>query len=118
VNKLEKKRCLLIASAQTSENKNVNPATKMNDLLNGHIQKRRVKCGKPNCKCAKGEPHTAYYRVWHTDGKRYQRFVRQSEVENVRRACESHRQLQIKLRQGRAEHKKLLVRIRELLKEF
>jgi hypothetical protein len=86
----------------------------MNDLLNGHIQKRRVRCGKSNCKCANGEPHTAYYHVWHTDGRRYQKYVRRSQVETIRHKCEQHRQLQIKLRAGRAEYKQLLARAREL----
>ncbi len=86
----------------------------MNDLLNGHIQKRHVRCGKPNCKCAKGEPHTAYYHVWHEDGRRFQRYVRRVQVENVRNACDLHRELQTKLRAGRAEHKQILFRAREL----
>ncbi|MDQ3747412.1 MAG: hypothetical protein M3367_00125 [Acidobacteriota bacterium] len=86
----------------------------MNDLLNGHIQKRRVRCGKSNCKCANGEPHTAYYHVWHADGRRYQKYVKRSQVETIRHKCEQHRQLQIKLRAGRAEYKQLLAHAREL----
>ena len=94
--------------------KTVNPATKMNDLLNGHIQKRRVRCGKPNCKCAGGELHIAFYHVWHDSGQRFQRYVRRSQVENLRHKCEQNRRLQTKLRAGRAEFKQLLARAREL----
>jgi hypothetical protein len=90
----------------------------MNDLLNGHIQKRRVRCGKPNCKCAGGELHTAYYHVWHTDGRRYQKYVRKSKVETVRRQCEQYRQLQIKLRAGRIEYKQMIARARELFRSL
>jgi len=86
----------------------------MNDLLNGHIQKRRVRCGKFNCKCAKGELHTAFYHVWHEGGRRFQRYVRRSQVENIRNACNLHRELQTKLRAGRAEYKQILFRAREL----
>jgi len=90
----------------------------MSDLLNGHIQRRRVRCGKQNCKCAKGEPHTAFYHVWHCDGRRYQKYVRRREVEKVRQACRAYRELQIKLRFGRAEHKQILARARELFRRL
>jgi hypothetical protein len=90
----------------------------MNDLLNGHIQKRRVKCGKQNCKCAKGELHTAYYHIWHADGRRYQKYVRRSKVEAIRQQCEQNRKLQIKLRAGRFEYKQILVRARKLMRVF
>ncbi len=88
----------------------------MSELLNGHLQKRRVRCGKQNCKCAKGEPHTAFYHVWHCNGRRYQKYVRRSQVDNVRRACQTYRELQIKLRFGRIEHKQLLARARALIR--
>ncbi len=94
--------------------KTANPATKMSKLLNGHIQKRRVRCGKQNCKCANGEPHTAFYHVWHCDGVRYQKYIRRSKVEQVRQACQEHRELQTRLRFGRAEHKQILACAREL----
>ncbi len=90
----------------------------MNDLLNGHIQKRRVKCGKPNCKCARGESHTAFYHVWHIDGRRCQRYVRRSQVENLRNKCRQYKELQTKLRAGRAEYKQMIARARELFRSF
>ena len=102
--------------------KNVNPATKTDTtssrIMCGHIQERRVRCGKPNCKCANGEPHRAYYHVWYSDGIRYQKYVRRSQVEQVRRACQTYRELQIKLRFGRVEHKQLLARARELFRRL
>ena len=98
--------------------KTVNPATKMNDLLNGHIQKRHVRCGKSNCKCARGFPHSAFYHVWHADGRRYQKYIRKSEVETVRQQCQQYRQLQINLRAGRIEYKQLLARAREILRRL
>jgi TRAP-type mannitol/chloroaromatic compound transport system substrate-binding protein len=90
----------------------------MNDLLNGHIQKRRVRCGKSNCKCARGFSHTTYYHVWHEGGRRFQRYVRLSEVDNLRHKCEQNRKLQTKLRAGRAEYKQLLARARELFRRL
>ncbi len=96
--------------------KKSNPVTKMTDLQPGHIQKRRVRCGKPNCKCARGEMHTAYYQAWDTDGVRYRKYVRSADVEQVTAACAAHRELQIRLRQGRAEYKQTLARARELFR--
>lgn len=98
--------------------KNANPATKMSDLLNGHIQRRRVRCGKKNCKCARGEKHTAFYHVWHCGGFRFQKYVRRSQVENVRQACQAYRDLQIKLRCGRIEHKLMMARFRQILRDL
>jgi hypothetical protein len=88
----------------------------MSDLLNGHIQKRRVKCGKSNCKCVRGEKHIAFYHVWDTDGRRYQKYIRRSEVEKIRAACKNYRELQAQIRAGRAEHKRLLARARMLFR--
>jgi hypothetical protein len=116
IGKLQKK--MLGKNQAHAKTKSVNPATKMSDLLNGHLQKRRVRCGKPNCKCAKGEPHMAFYHVWHTDGRRYQKYVRRSQIDEVRRACRVYRELQIKLRFGRVEHKQILTRARELLRRL
>jgi hypothetical protein len=90
----------------------------MGELLNGHIQKRRIKCGKPNCKCANGERHTAYYHVWDADGRRYQKYVRKSDIEIIRHKCEQYRQLQNKLRAGRIEYKQILTRTREIYRSI
>ncbi len=96
--------------------KESNPATKMPDLQPGHIQQRRVRCGKPTCRCARGERHLAYYHVWHDGGRRFQRYVRRSQIDNLRAACQAHRQLQARLRVGRAEYQRTLARARELFR--
>lgn len=95
-----------------------NPATKTPGLQSGHIQRRRVRCGKPNCRCVRGEPHTAFYHVWHADGQRYQKYVRRTQINDARAACEAHRELQATLRAGRAEYKRTLAYARALFKEF
>lgn len=95
--------------------KNSNPAIKT-DLICGFIQKQKIRCGKLNCKCSKGEYHLAYYHVWYTNGQRFRRYIRKSEVENVRIACQNHRDLQARIRAGRAEYKQIIVRGRLLLR--
>lgn len=93
--------------------KNQKPATKM---LPGHVERRRVRCGKANCRCARGEAHTAYYHVWQAAGVRYRRYIPALIVEDVRRACDDYRALQVRLRAGRAEYQNTLRRARALFR--
>ena len=86
----------------------------MNDLLKGHIQKRRVRCGKSNCKYAKGKLHIVYYHVWREGGKRFQRYIKKSQLEAIITACQTNRTFQVQLRAGRAEYKQMLALAREL----
>lgn len=81
----------------------------------GHVQRRGVRCGKPNCRCARGELHAAYYHVWKCDGVRYQRYIRRADVPAQRRACGEYRALQSELRAGRANYRNMLRRLREVL---
>lgn len=44
-----------------------------------------VRCGKPNCRCAKGEQHESWRLVWRgPDGKQQHRYVRRDQLEQVR----------------------------------
>src|SRR5687768_8002647 len=96
----------------TTKSKNQKPTTKM---LPGHIERRRVRCGKPNCKCARGGYHVAHYRVWYAGGQRFRRFIRAESVEEVRAACDEYRGLQVEIRRGRVEYRATLVRFRGLM---
>jgi hypothetical protein len=51
-----------------------------------------VRCGKPNCKCARGELHGPYY--YHFErlgGKLVKRYLKAAEVEQTRAACAAWR---------------------------
>ena len=96
------------------ENKKQNSATKIKLEL-GHIEQRNVRCGKLNCKCARGQRHTAFYHVWMCDGVRYRRYVRRANVAEVKQACDAHRELQSELRMGRRKYQSLLRQAREIL---
>src|SRR5215470_14403096 len=65
-----------------------NPLPKI-ELLPGTVQAQEVRCGKPNCRCASGKPHKAYYRFWREKGKLRKVYVRRADVERVRGACEA-----------------------------
>lgn len=84
-------------------------------MLDGYVRAERVKCGKPNCKCSRGELHGVYYyRYTWDEGRRRKSYVKRSEVEQVRAACAEYRKLQRQLRAGRAEWRATLSRAREL----
>jgi hypothetical protein len=56
----------------------------------GTIHEQRVKCGKANCRCARGERHVAFYRFWRDEGGRLRKaYVPRSRVEEARAACEA-----------------------------
>ena len=95
------------------ENKSENLAIKM---LPGYVATVRVRCGKSNCRCARGDRHVAHYHVTYNSGLRFRRYVRRDEVANVRKACQAHRDLQSQLRAGRAEYKQSLAETRNLAK--
>jgi hypothetical protein len=44
-------------------------------LLRGNLLQRRRACGKPNCRCARGELHASLYLVFSEGGKLRQLFV-------------------------------------------
>lgn len=64
------------------------------DRLPGTVLPQYVRCGKPNCKCARGELHGPYwYRFWHEDGwKLHKQYVRKADLEAVRAACAAYQQ--------------------------
>jgi hypothetical protein len=56
----------------------------------GTVHEQLVKCGKLNCRCARGERHRAFYRFWRdADGRLRKAYVPRSRVEEVRAACEA-----------------------------
>lgn len=56
-----------------------------NAIVRGTLTTREKVCGKPNCKCARGEKHVALYLVASKDGKLRQLFVPQSYEARVQK---------------------------------
>lgn len=50
------------------------------EISNGGIYSQRVRCGKSSCKCASGEPHTAYYFFTRRGRKLTKFYVRKNEA--------------------------------------
>jgi hypothetical protein len=52
----------------------------------------RVRCGKPNCRCAEGAAHGPYWCLrWREGGVQRRRYVRRADVAAVRAAIEGRR---------------------------
>ncbi len=51
------------------------------DLLKGSLHLETKRCGKPNCRCARGYLHGPYfYRRWRHGGRQKKAYVRQDNV--------------------------------------
>jgi hypothetical protein len=99
--------------SHTDKNKTQNLAIK---ILPGFVATVRIRCGKPNCHCTRGDRHLAHYHVTYDRGGRFRKYVRRDQLAEVLAACEAHKQLQAQLRAGRAEYKESLAQTRKLVK--
>lgn len=71
-------------------------------LLPGYIVTERVRCGKPNCRCARGELHGPYhYRRWRSGGIHHKEYVRPQYLDRTKAACRAWSDLQAQLRENR-----------------
>jgi Family of unknown function (DUF6788) len=67
--------------------KNQNSLPKIGPLP-GAVCKQMKRCGKPNCKCSKGELHGPYhYRFIYARGKQLKIYVKKSEFQTISAAC-------------------------------
>ena len=70
----------------------INSPQKLPKMLPGSVCAQRVKCGRPNCRCAQGRPHGPYfYRFYREGGRLTKRYVRQADVEEVRAQINARR---------------------------
>lgn len=81
-------------------NKNKKPLPKMTpgEALPGAVIAERKRCGKPNCRCASGNPEDLhgpyYYRYYRENGRLRKAYVPKDRVEQVRAACALYREEQ------------------------
>ena len=81
------------------------------EVLVASLSKTHKVCGKPNCKCARGEKHEVYQLSWTENGKRRSTHVRPDELARVQAAVERYR----RIRQCRAEVLKLVAEAASLM---
>jgi uncharacterized protein DUF6788 len=63
-------------------------------FLRGTLSERSGKCGKPNCRCARGKLHKSLYLVQSQEGKPRQICVPKAWQERVRQAVNDYHLMQ------------------------
>jgi len=62
-------------------------------ILPGAVCAQMIRCGKANCKCARGELHGPFfYRFWREDGRLRKEYVRKIDVVITQAACDARRE--------------------------
>jgi hypothetical protein len=102
------------------KNKSENPLPKM---LPGAVCAQMVKCGKPTCKCARGQLHGAYYYHFvRVGGRLRKRYLKPDEVEAVKAACYARRAderaKRIETRQDHQSIRELVARLRQIQRDL
>ncbi len=86
-------------------------------MLPGYVRSEMVRCGKANCRCARGQLHGPYfYHFTWADGQRSKFYVKRGDVAATRAACSVYRELQREVRAGRENWRALMAHSRELIK--
>jgi len=63
-------------------------------FLRGTLSVRSVRCGKPDCRCAHGEPHACLYLVRRKGGKLHQLFVPREWEGRIREAVRNQEEME------------------------
>ncbi len=69
------------------------------EVLAASLSKTHKVCGKPNCKCTRGDKHVVYQLSWTEDGRRRSAHIRAGELSKIQAAVARYRHL----RKRRAE---------------
>ena len=62
-------------------------------FLRGTLTLRNIRCGKPGCRCARGELHSCLYLVRRQGGKLRQLFVPRQWEGRIREAVKNHQEM-------------------------
>jgi hypothetical protein len=78
------------------------PSAPKSQPVGGSIVARLVKCGRPHCRCARGQLHGPYlYIRWQKDGHRRKKYIKPSELEAVKARLAAYRRPKERVRTGR-----------------
>lgn len=74
----------------------------------GAVCEQMIRCGKLNCRCARGELHGPYFYMFYRDGGRLRKlYVKREYVDRLREAAEARRR-----------NRRILQKSTRLLREF
>ena len=62
-------------------------------FLRGTLSLRQRSCGKPNCRCARGEKHASLYLVQSREGRPRQLFLGKEQEEQARQWVDNYQRL-------------------------
>ena len=83
-------------------------------MLPGTVCAQLVRCGRPTCRCARGELHGPYYyRFFRHGGRLKKAYVKQADVARVRARCAARRRLRRELNAGWEAWRQLLALVRK-----
>jgi hypothetical protein len=87
-------------------------------LLPGAVCVQWKRCGKANCKCAKGELHGGYYyHFFYVRGKLHKKYVKKADVMQTKAACLAYRTNRQEMRQLIKESLNDWRSLKQMLKE-
>jgi len=67
-------------------------------IVAGSLVKQYVLCGKPGCRCQRGEKHgPLYYLYWREQGRSRSLYIPREKVAELRRQIQNYRRLQKEL---------------------
>jgi hypothetical protein len=92
-------------------------------MMPGTVCRQMIRCGKPNCKCARGQLHGAYYYHFvRVGGRLRKRYLKLDEVEAVKAACHARRAderaRRSETRQAHQSVRELIARLRQIQRDF
>ena len=100
-----------------SETRKPLPKTERGVVLDGALCAQYKRCGKPTCRCARGDLHGPYfYRFRWRAGRAVKSYVPLSQVEAVRSACVRYRAERAEVRAGDAHLRRMLAAIKARVK--
>ncbi len=82
--------------------------------LPGAVCAQRVRCGKPGCRCTRGQGHPAYYRFWREGGRLRKCYVRHADLAAVRAACAARQREHRELSEAWQQWRQLVSDVREV----
>jgi hypothetical protein len=77
------------------------------NLFPGSLSLVHQRCGRSNCRCAKGEAHTKWILTYMADGKKQVQFIPQHLIDEVRQKVEAGREYLEAVREVFAANAKL-----------
>ncbi len=88
------------------------------EIQNGGVYLQRVRCGKANCKCARGENHLAHYFFTRRNGKLVKFYIRKADVETFSEIVKLASFNRKKKRLSVKESNQLLRQLRESILDY